>query len=148
MEGYKSKFFFFWANHNWIKSVDGIKKILIEQTYGELEDWQNHYLYFRRFFADERYIKIDNKPVIGIYVMRNIPKADEMIECWNKMAIDDGFPGVYVIESTNYSKRKDIDVSSKSDAIVIRQPNAASERLTKMYSRICKYPKLQKVLRW
>ena len=142
------KFFFFWANHNWIKSIDGKQSVLIKQTYGEADDWRRHYLYFRQYFFDDRYIKIDNKPVIGIYILKSIPNADKMIELWNQAAIDDGFSGVYIIESTNYSKNQNIDVSSKSDAIVIRQPNAAAERLTKMYARIKKHPGLQKKLPW
>ncbi len=55
----------------------------MSQVYGEEKEWKEHFDYLSKFFVDDRYIKIDNKPLMLIYRTSNIPKCDEMIECWN-----------------------------------------------------------------
>lgn len=72
---------------------------MIEQIDGGAEDWINHYNYMCDFFFDDRYIKVDGKPVIGIYDVSNLNCLDEMLDMWNKLAKQDGFNGVYVIEN-------------------------------------------------
>ena len=57
-------FFFCWANHTWYQAINGVKKVLREQTYGTQEDWDDHFQYLLPFFRDDRYEKIDNKPVL------------------------------------------------------------------------------------
>lgn len=117
------RFFFFWANHTWFKGVKGKKTILIKQTYGDRADWIEHYLYMKPFFADDRYIKVSNMPIMGIYMPQDIPDFDEMVEVWNCLARKDGFDGVYIIESLN--KSTDLIIGRHTNAGVIRQPNVS-----------------------
>lgn len=87
-----------WANETWRKNwYTQEKTILIEQTYGEKEAWQEHFNYLKDFFLDPRYIKIQNKPVINIYHSQDILKLQEMRELWDHMAQKIGFSGVYII---------------------------------------------------
>jgi hypothetical protein len=91
---------FSWANEPWTKTwhgAGGNREILIPQSYGREEEWQAHYEYFRRFFQDERYIKEQNRPVVMIYRLRNIPWFNDMIRCWNQRAREDGFEGIFLI---------------------------------------------------
>ena len=126
------KFMLFWANHTWYKSKEGKKEILIKQSYGQLEDWRKHYLYFRNFFTDERYIKDDNMPVIGIYMPQDIIEKDKMYAKWNQWAIADGYNGIKIIESLNHKseilnfKRSCVNNQYKI-AGVLREPNLAKE---------------------
>lgn len=107
-------FLFFWANDTWARTwsavsnggtnwVDNdLKKtsgsgILLEQTYGDEEDWTNHYNYLKQFFDDERYIKKDGAPVLLIYRLGLIECAKEMFKLWNELAIKDGFPGIHLV---------------------------------------------------
>lgn len=137
------KFFFFWANHTWYKARDGKKKILIEQTDGGMDDWIAHYNYMRDYFLDERYIKVDEKPIVGIYNMSLLKDPDSMIDVWNQLAKKDGFVGVYVIE--NRVKKGEKKKTSKSDAIVCRQPLVAMNEFNlKPYKRI--FRKLKKLV--
>lgn len=115
------RFCFMWANHTWYKTNKGEKEILVKQTYGGIDDWISHFDYMRKFFKDERYMKIDNRPIFGIYIPNDIPDFNDMIDCWNNEAIKDGFDGLYIIESIN-STNESI-VKGKSNAGVIRQPN-------------------------
>ena len=74
-----------WANEPWTRSWDGkAKEILIDQCYGDKSDWTKHYNYLSNFFSDDRYIKIDNKPVLFIYRINSIENHDEMISLWKK----------------------------------------------------------------
>lgn len=87
-----------WANETWTRTWYGLEKeILIEQTYGTEQDWIKHYNYLNKFFKDERYIKMNNKPVLCIYHTFDIDRLGEMLDVWNRLACKDGFDGIYVI---------------------------------------------------
>lgn len=90
-------FCFFWANHSWYaKTWDPKKpnKLLIEQTYSE-EDYYNHINYLMPIFKDKRYIKVNNKPLFGIYSAQSIPEPEVIKRIWNKVAQENGFDGIY-----------------------------------------------------
>lgn len=123
-------FCFFWANHTWYRSVGDKKTILIKQSYGDKRDWIHHYEYLRPFFLDGRYIKVDNKPFLGIYMPKDIPDIDDMIKLWDNMAKADGFDGIYVVESINNLKDCGAHykkASKYTSACMLRQPNIAKE---------------------
>lgn len=138
-------FFFFWANHSWMKNKKGKKEILMMQEYGGNKDHIAHYQYLSKFFKDERYIKVANKPVIGVYKPHDIPDYLEMVECWNTLAVRDGFDGVYVIK--NIDQSKNLNDGLPADAAVLRQPAIAQEKLMRGYGFLVSRPKLCKVLR-
>lgn len=141
-EDINQKFCFFWANHTWYKTKNGVKHILIEQKDGGLEDWRSHYCYCRKFFKDGRYIKINNAPVFIIYAPENVLNLDGMIKLWNNMAIEDGFSGIYFIEN-KFDELQD-KISDLSSAVLYRQPNCAFKK--KLWSRIIiKYYLLTKI---
>lgn len=90
---------FCWANHSWTRAWDGKEnQVLLEQTYGKEQDWDKHIEYLLKFFADERYIKKDNRPVLVIYNTSVIPNVDKMIEFWNKKLNQKGYGNLYIIE--------------------------------------------------
>ncbi len=107
-------FCFCWANETWArtwsslsnvnvwastleqKTVDG-KSILLEQKYGEEKEWTIHFEYLLDFFKDDRYIKVDNKPVFMIYRPELMPCVERMLLLWNKLAKETGFAGLYLI---------------------------------------------------
>lgn len=91
-------FFFCWANHSWFRSWDGSKTLLMEQTYGDENDWESHFQYLLRFFNDERYQKKNNKPLIMIYN----PEFEEknlIFDYFNKRCKDYGYDGILVIDT-------------------------------------------------
>ena len=95
------KFMFMWANHDWTRSWVGGKEILLKQEYGKEQDWLNHFDYLLDFFKDERYIKIDNKPVFQIYIGDKIDCFDEMVAVWDSECVKNGFDGIYIIETVD-----------------------------------------------
>ena len=72
-------FLLIWANENWTKRWDGKdKEILIKQEYKK-EDPENFIKDIKKYLIDPRYIKINNKSVLGIYEPNKIPKLNETI---------------------------------------------------------------------
>ncbi len=107
-------FCFCWANETWARTWSGMsnvnvwastfekktldgKRILLEQKYGEEQAWTEHFNYLLEFFKDDRYIKIDNKPVFMIYRPELMPCVERMIYLWNQLAVKAGFDGLYLL---------------------------------------------------
>lgn len=85
-----------WANENWTRIWDGgSNNILMEQNYDD-EDHINHIKYLIPFFKDERYIKIDGKPVFALYRSTLIPNIEEVIRLWKNEAQKEGLE-LYII---------------------------------------------------
>ena len=108
-----TKYFFAWDNGSWKRSwsnvpgndwapiLDGQNaqksgpQILIPYILGKEPDWKNHFNYVLTHFKSKNYEIIDNKPVFCIfsYSEELIP----MCECWEKLAKDEGFDGIYFV---------------------------------------------------
>lgn len=87
-----------WANHSWFrKNWDPTKSnvLLIEQTYPGKEDFTNHFNALLAAFKDKRYIKVDGKPVFGVYKPLDIPNFELFKTTWNRLAEKNGLPGFY-----------------------------------------------------
>ncbi len=121
---------FSWANEPWTKTwhgAGGNKEILIPQIYGGEEEWEAHYRYFRPYFLDKRYIKEDNRPVLMIYRLRNIPRFNDMIRYWNECARKDGFSGIFIISMNRC--RENVEKSRWVNASVDFEPNRTKAEL-------------------
>lgn len=111
-------FCFSWANESWVRSwsklssaagnswaarfdrrteTEAASGILLQQDYGTVEDWKAHYHYLSPFFHDARYLKYAGMPLFVIYKADMIPCLREMLACWEALAKEEGFPGLYVI---------------------------------------------------
>ncbi len=88
-----------WANHSWFDKSRN--KLLIEQRYLGEDDY---ILYFRdclKHFKSDNYIKIEGKPVFGIFMPHGIPDLDVFKGIFEKLAISEGFAGIFwVAENT------------------------------------------------
>lgn len=103
-----------WANENWTNGwVSDKNNILIEHDFNNKDDWKKHIDYFISFFKDERYIKIDNKPVLIIYypnIVGNVLK--EMMDFWKEEAKKAGFDGItYIFQHSYFYYDKSTDKS-------------------------------------
>lgn len=95
-------FCFSWANHTWKRSwADKNDCILKEQTYGDEKDWTDHFYYLLEFFKDNRYIKVNGKPMMVLYNPLGIKEFPEMMKLWQKLAIENGLPGICFIHQQN-----------------------------------------------
>lgn len=90
-------FCFCWANENWTRRWDGNEnEILLGQNYSG-EDAQDFIEYLIPFFKDPRYIKVDGRPMLYIYRPASIPNVQEYLDTWEKLCVDAGIPGPYVV---------------------------------------------------
>lgn len=128
-------FCFYWANETWARSWSKIKSanvwsdpleekksndngILLEQQYGTEDDWKKHFYYLLPFFTDERYIRIDDKPVFMIYRTMDIDCLSEMILMWQHLAKKEGLDGIYFIGG-----KCDSRVPQDLDACLYHEPS-------------------------
>lgn len=120
-ENLQQEFFFCWANHSWKKTWNGLNEILMKQEYGDEDKWELHFNYLKKFFVDERYLKIDNRPVFMIFNPKDIEQLDKMINYFDKKCKELNFSGIYIIESVNSIKSIE-KVSKLSKGQTLREP--------------------------
>lgn len=91
-----------WANESWKGFEHGVngRNVLIEQKYPGKEDYTSHFYEILPAFQDNRYIKINNKPIFYIYKPFQIPSAKEFIDVWQNLAIKNGLKGLYFVSQT------------------------------------------------
>jgi lipopolysaccharide biosynthesis protein len=86
-----------WANESWSRRWDGSEEsILVKQNYAPGEDVQ-YAEYILEFVADDRYIKINGRPLIMLYRPDHLPDARATVERWRKVFLRRGFPNPYII---------------------------------------------------
>lgn len=117
-----------WANHSWTRTWTGDEKeILMEQTYGDRIEQAAHFGYMLQFFKDERYIKIDGKPVLVIFRPDAIPDLEERLEFWSTLAKEAGLKGItYISEERTVAYDMDNPKYSCLDYIMTYQPSYVS----------------------
>lgn len=98
-------FCFTWANENWTRRWDGQENdILIAQNHSP-EDSLKFIQYLIRYFEDERYIRIDDKPVLMIYRANIIPNITETAKLWRTEVKKYGIDDLYLISAQAFGIR-------------------------------------------
>ncbi|MBR5337926.1 MAG: glycoside hydrolase family 99-like domain-containing protein [Lachnospiraceae bacterium] len=135
-------FCFSWANQSWIRTWSkiagniwgdkfeeagdtGDNGVLVEQIYGDQEEWERHFEYLLPFFKDSRYIRINGCPVFIIYSPDSIGCIRQMIDCWRKLAKTYGLKGLYLIGYNTYNN------DSGFDALMMHEPGFSIRKLNK-----------------
>jgi hypothetical protein len=85
------------------------------------EDEKVHFESLRSAFEDQRYIKVDGRPLFSIYVPHDLPNPTAFVEHWRELAAKAGFAGLYMVAITNHS---DDPRFSEFDAVT---PNGPSD---------------------
>ena len=110
------KFLLIWANENWSKRWDGRdKEILIKQEY-KGSDPYNFIINIKKYIIDNRYIKIDNKPILGLYEPSKIPKLKKTMTIWRKKSREIGIGEIFILICINRNKTQDFQDLNLFDA--------------------------------
>ena len=110
------KFLLIWANENWTKKWDGKdENILIEQKYIK-DDPINYIKDIKKYVIDKRYIKIENKPILGLYEPNKIPNLKKTIEIWRETSKQIGIGEIFILISINNNKTQDFQKLNLFDA--------------------------------
>jgi len=87
-----------WANQTWTGIWHGAKdKILVEQQYLGAADDQAHFDAIVAAFRDERYLRVDGRPVFYVFRPEDLPNAAEFVDRWQAMARAAGLEGLYLV---------------------------------------------------
>ena len=91
-----------WSNvkgNDWSPLNDNNKKegpaVLIPYILGHESDWLNHFNYLLSHFKEERYIKVEGKPLFVIYHYSD--QINEMAKYWDSLAQEQGFAGMFFV---------------------------------------------------
>ena len=109
-----------WKSKSWNGENDAKDKMLIEQTYPGQNDIECHFYEILDALKDNRYIKIDGKPVFVVYKPLLIPNSEQFINIWNDLAKLNGFSqGFLFIGHTINDSEKDTILGLGYDAVNI-----------------------------
>ncbi|MFN8769363.1 MAG: glycoside hydrolase family 99-like domain-containing protein [Neisseriaceae bacterium] len=96
-------FCYFWANDSWVRTWHGFSdfehgdQVLQQQEHNDQDDINVMEYLCKNVFKDERYIKIDNKPVFilyHIYLFKDIKKTTQV---WRDVCKRNGFDDIFLI---------------------------------------------------
>lgn len=137
----KQRYCLCWANETWARTWDGKDTdILIEQTFGGRKDWEAHIEYLINFFSDDRYIKIDGRPVMFFYSCSRIKEFNSMIEYWNQKLESKALKKIFVVEFINSFNNGKSNIIS--EAVVEFEPHCAARysvsNIVKVKRVVCK----------
>ena len=91
-----------WANENWTRRWDGNDQdILIGQSH-TVEDHYKVADDLIRYMVDDRYIKINNKPVLLIYRPAIIDEFNMLVDILQFKAKEKGFNGVHIVSTNSF----------------------------------------------
>ena len=125
------KFLLIWANEDWTRRWNGYEgNILIKQEYKESDPY-NFIKDIKKYIIDERYIKINNKSIIGIYEPIKIPNLSHTISIWREESKNIGIGGLYIIACLNiycFDEMKNIKLF---DAVYEFSPRDSLQLVTK-----------------
>lgn len=92
-----------WANTSWVNATwqKGLSrkegnKIIAEQLYPGVEDYEKHFYTMLPAFKDKRYITVDGCPIFLIYVPEE-PAIKDFILTWRRLAKKEGLNGFHFV---------------------------------------------------
>jgi len=87
-----------WANESWSGVWHGAPdRVLAEQTYPGREDNRKHFFALLDAFGDERYVRVDGKPIFIVYRPHELKDRAAFIEQWRELAAKNGLPGFHFV---------------------------------------------------
>jgi hypothetical protein len=87
-----------WANQTWSGIAHGAPdKVLVKQEYPGDNDHRHHFDSVVAAFHDERYVRVDDKPLFMVYLPSELPDTERTCDLWRQMAVDSGLPGLFLV---------------------------------------------------
>jgi len=97
------KFCLCWANENWTRNWDGDHhEVLLAQQHST-KDHERIFEDLLKYMRDERYIRINGRPLIVIYRPDIISELEELVKIWRQKAMGVGLPGIYLAATNAFA---------------------------------------------
>ena len=91
-----------WANENWTRTWSGgTDDVLLNQSYSHEDDLE-HIRSLIPAFRDERYIRIDGKPLFLVYRTELLPNPARTAAIWREEAIKQGIGDLYLVRVESF----------------------------------------------
>ena len=123
-----------WDNGTWTRTSKAYKKEYIAEQFYSHEDYKAHFFHVLNAFRDNRYIKVDGKPLFYIHEPLRIPDVTEFISLWQNLAKDNGLEGVFFVGRANNASFWHLD--EKGNVVHDFHPNVNNSK--KMYEDVLK----------
>lgn len=127
-----------WANENWTRAWDGEHaQLLIGQNYS-VEDDRAHLRWLIDAFRDERYIRVNGKPLFVVYQTAQLPQPRRTAEVWREEAQRAGVGDLYLCKVESFRDDRQPPEAIGFDAAIEFQPDTKRllTPLEKAYWRI------------
>lgn len=96
-----------WTNHTWTWKRDhNMQARLMEQEYSE-EDDREHIRWLLSVFRDERYIRVNGRPLVLIYWVHSLPDPQRTFEIWREEAEKAGEAEPYICKMDTFGNFDD-----------------------------------------
>ncbi|CAM5388833.1 Trans-aconitate methyltransferase OS=Afipia felis OX=1035 GN=NCTC12722_00268 PE=4 SV=1 [Afipia felis] len=120
-----------WANENWSRRWDGSEnEVLISQSHSD-EDDEAFLRYLDKYFKDERYLKIDGRPVLTVYRPAILKDMAATTARWRRISKELGYPDLYLIATNAFSfndyEKYGFDALSEFPPHALEVPNVQGE---------------------
>lgn len=91
-----------WANESWTGIWHGAAdRVLMEQRYPGHADSAAHFTALLPAFEDDRYFRVEGRPLFHVYRPGDLPSAAQFVDEWQQMAREAGLPGLYLVAGVN-----------------------------------------------
>ncbi len=115
-----------WANENWTRAWDGRNgECLLRQEYS-VEDDRAHIRWLFDAFADDRYVRVNDKPLFLVYAAGLLPDPRRTTDIWRKEAASAGLGELYLCRVESGRRERGDAESLGFDAGVEFQPDFRS----------------------
>lgn len=96
-----------WANHTWTwKRDQSMQARLVEHEYSE-EDDREHIRWLLEAFRDERYIRVNGRPLVLLYWVYALPDPNRTFEIWREEAAKAGEAEPYICKMDTFGNFDD-----------------------------------------
>lgn len=91
-----------WANEPWTSRWNGRDSaFLVQQTYSAADD-EDHIRFLIEAFADERYIRVNGRPLLLIYTMRALPEPLRTVDRFGAACDRAGVPRPWIVKCDTF----------------------------------------------
>ncbi len=110
-----------WANENWSRRWDGLDQELLISQHHSPDDDLAFIAHISQYLRDERYIRIDGRPLLLVYRPNLLPDARATVERWRTWARANGLGELYLAYTQSFERADPRDYGF--DAAIEFPPN-------------------------